>query len=160
MKRTKLLPLLLLSGSLSLVNSAWAVAPTPGAKDSAFDKAGEALDKAKQEVQELRDKWDKAKMETTLYDQRAKRAYQKWVKSKQKMRDQAKAQKEKADLELQLAIEKRKLASNEWEAARSREEAKESELKALDQERDAREIREKIHQLEQKLEPSKTPTSH
>lgn len=134
---------------------AFAVPATPVAKDSAFDKAGDALEKAKREVQELRDKWDKARMETTLYDKRAKRAYQKWTKAAKKAKDQAKTQKENAELELQLSIEKRKLAFNEWQAAQLREMAKESDLKALDQEKDTRAIQEKIKQLEQKLQPGK-----
>lgn len=139
---------------------ALAAPATPGAGDSVFNAAGDALDRAKKEAQELRDRWDKARLETTLYDKRAKRAYQKWVKAAKKAKDQTKVQKETAELELQLAIEKRKLAFNEWQAAQFREVAKESELKALDQERDTRAIQEKIKQLEQKLGPSKTPVGH
>jgi hypothetical protein len=130
---------------------AFGASSTPVAKDAAFDKAGEALEKAKGKVQELREKWDKARMETTLYDKRAKRAYQKWVKAAKKAKDQAKTQKENAELELQLSIEKRKLAFNEWQAAQLRAASKESELKALDQDKDTRAIQEKIKKLEDAL---------
>jgi hypothetical protein len=133
---------------------------TPVPSDSVFDVAAKGLDKAKQEVQDLKDKWDKTRLETTLYDQRAKRAYQRWLKAAQKTKDQAKAQKEKADLELLLAIEKRKLAYNQWQEALLRELAKESEVKALDQEKDTKAIREKIKQLEEKIGPSKAGDSH
>ena len=148
-----------LCANLRPVDLVFSLPATPVPKDPTFDKAGEALDKAKQEVQELRDQWDKARMETTLYDKRAKRAYQKWVKAAKKMKDRAKEQKEKAELELQLSIEKRKWAFNEWQAAQLREVAKESELKALDQEKDAKDIRERIKKLEQKLGPGPTPDS-
>ena len=160
MKKNKMFLFAFICVHLCSNGLAVAASSTPVAKDSVFDKAGEALDKAKGEVQELRDKWDKARMETTLYDKRAKRAYQKWTKAAKKAKDQAKTQKEKAELELQLSIEKRKLAFNEWQAAQLRAAAKESELKALDQEKDAQAIKEKIKQLEQKLGPSKTPTGH
>src|SRR5690242_9282428 len=67
--------------TLSSVVTAFAVTPTTKpASDKVFDAAGAALDKAKKETQELRDKWDKARLEVTLYEQRSKRAYQKWVK--------------------------------------------------------------------------------
>lgn len=119
--------------------------------DSAFDVAAKALEKSKEEVQRLKDSWDKARLETTLYDQRAKRAFQRWVKAKTKAREQAKSAKEKAELELQLAIEKRKLAYNQWQAALLRQVAKESEMKAMDQDKDTAAVREKIKQLEGKI---------
>ena len=130
-----------------------AAEPTPAA-DNAFDAAARELDKAKDEVQKLKDAWDKSRLETTLYDQRAKRAYKRWVKATAKARDEAKAAKEKAELELQLAVEKRKLAYNQWQASLLMAAAKESELKALDQEKDSAAVREKIKQLEAKIGPS------
>lgn len=128
------------------------------AGDPAFDAAAKALDKSKEEVQKLKDAWDKSRLESTLYDQRAKRAYKRWVKASSKVRDDAKAAKEKAELELQLAIEKRKLAYNQWQTALLREMAKESEVKALDQERETNAVKEKIKQLEAKIGPQATVT--
>src|SRR5579872_292950 len=105
-------PILILSLFLGaqpwFISRAYAAGSTTVA-DNAFDAAAKALDKSKEEVQRLKDSWDKARLETTLYDQRAKRAFQRWVKAKTKARDQAKTVKEKAELELQLAVEKRKL---------------------------------------------------
>lgn len=137
-----------------LNNVALADEPTPAQSDSAFDIAAKGLDKAKQDVQELKDQWDKARLETTIYEQREKRAYQRWLKAVKKTKDQAKVQKEKADLELELAIEKRKLAYNQWQEALLRELAKESEVKALDQRKDTKAIQERIRQLERKLKGS------
>jgi hypothetical protein len=119
--------------------------------DSAFDTAAKELDKAKDETQKLKDSWDKSRLETTLYDQRAKRAYQKWTKAAKSLKDQAEAQKKRAELEFQLAVEKRKLAYNEWQVAQLKMLAKESQVKALDQEKESQSIREKIEQLEGKI---------
>jgi len=128
--------------------------PTPSF-DSAVDVAASDLEKAKDETQKLKDVWDKARLEVTLYDQRAKRAYQKWAKAAKTAKDLARAQKERAEMELELAIEKRKLAFNEWQAAQLRQAASEARVKALDQEKDSASIRDRIKRLEAKLNPSK-----
>lgn len=125
-------------------------APTP-VSDKAFEAAAKGLDQAKSEVQKMKDVWDKARMETTLYDQRAKRAYQKWAKAKKDLKKKAEEQKERAQLELQLAIEKRKLAYNQWQAAQYRVLSHESQLKALDQDKDTRAVQERIKKMEEKL---------
>lgn len=124
--------------------------PTPVTGD-VFDGAAKELDKAKDETQKLKDAWDKARLETTLYDQRAKRAYQKWAKAVKSAKESARLQKERAEMELQLAIEKRKLAFNEWQTAQLYQAAREAEVKALDQEKDSVAIQEKIKQLEAKI---------
>jgi hypothetical protein len=138
----------------------WAQTTPATASDSAFDAAAQGLQEAQKELQELKGKWDRARLETTLYDKRAKRAYQRWVKASKKLKEQAKAEKEKAELEFQLALEKRKLAGSRWQAAQLRELATESEVKALDQDRDTKAIEEKIKQLEEKLPPAKAADSH
>lgn len=126
--------------------------------DNAFDAAARELDQAKDETQKLKDAWDKSRLETTLYDQRAKRAYQKWAalsaRAVKTAKEQARLQKERAELELQLAIEKRKLVFNEWQAAQLRQASREAQLKSLAQEKDGTAIREKIKQLEAKLKPA------
>jgi hypothetical protein len=141
-----------------LINQACAADSTPVA-DTVFEAAAKALEKSKEEVQRLKDLWDKTRLETTLYDQRAKRAFQRWVKSKTKAREQAKAAKEKAELELQLAIEKRKLAYNQWQAAMLRQLSKESEVKALDQDKDTKAIRDQIKKLQDKLTSPAAPAA-
>ncbi len=152
MKKILVLSALFFAGStgLRLDGFAFAEPPTPSL-DNAFDTAAKELEKSKDETQKLKDAWDRARLETTLYDQRAKRAYQKWIKAMKAAKDRARLQKEQADLELQLAIEKRKLAFNGWQAAQLRETAREADVKALDQERESAAIREKIEQIEDKL---------
>ena len=140
---------------LWLTGSAFSGQATPSV-DSAMDAAAKGLEQAKDESQKLKDDWDKARLETTLYDQRAKRAYQKWAKAAKAAREQAKAQKERTELELQLAIEKRKLAYDEWQAAELRVAGHESQVKALDQEKEGEEVRDKIRKLQDELKPSGT----
>lgn len=131
----------------------WAASTPVPSVDSAFDAAGKALDQSKEEVQKFKDVWDKTRLETTLYDQRAKRAYKRWTKAVKGAKETAKEQKEKAELEFQLAVEKRKLAYNEWQAAQLRMMARESQVRALDQDKDSDAVREKIKQLEEKISP-------
>ena len=138
---------------LRLVNPVSAGSETPTA-DKALSLAAQEMDKAQQETQKLKDLWDKTRLETTLYEKRAKRAYQKWSKAAKTLKEQARAEKDKADLEFQLALEKRKLAYNEWQASQLRLLSHESRVKALDQEKQSVSIRLKIKQLENKLKGS------
>ncbi len=132
---------------------AFAETPTP-VTDQAFDKAAEELDKAKTETQKLKQAWDKARLETTLYEQRAKRATEKFAKATKDFRDKAGAQKKKAELEFQLALEKRKLAFSQWQEAQLKMATRESFMKALDKERESNAIKLKIQGLEEKLKGS------
>src|SRR6185503_10714428 len=86
------------------------------ASSADVDVVGQKLDELKEDVGKLKESWDKARLEVTLYEKRAKRAYQKWVKAAKKVKADAKIQKEKADLELQLAVERRKLAFSQWQS--------------------------------------------
>ena len=126
--------------------------PTPVPADT-LAKAAEKLDEAKEELQKLKDVWDRARLEATLYDQRARRAYKSWAKSAKKAREQARLKKEKAQLEFLLAIEKRKWAFSQWQAAQYRMLADESQVKALAQDKDTQGIQAKIKELEIKLRP-------
>jgi hypothetical protein len=121
------------------------------------DGLTEKLDQAKAEVEQFKTAWDKARLETTLYEQRSKRAYQKWVKATKTAKAKAQAARDKADIELQLAVEKRKLAFSQWQSAQLREASDEAKIKALAQDQDAKAIQDKIRQLETKLSPAKTP---
>lgn len=124
--------------------------------DNALDAAAQELDQARDETQNLKDAWDKARLETTLYDQRAKRAYQKWAKAAKAAKEQAAAQKDRAGLELELSIEKRKLAYGEWQAAELRVAAREAQVKALDQEKESEAVRDKIRKIQDELNPPGT----
>jgi hypothetical protein len=148
MKRPVVLLFALLCSDLRLTGVAFAGTPTPG---SSFDTVAQELDKAKAETQRLKDVWDKERLQTTLYEQRMKRAAQKFAKAAKDVKTKTKEQKERAEIEFQLAVEKRKLAYNEWQAAQLRAVAKETQLKALDQEKDNNAIRMRIDKLEVKL---------
>jgi hypothetical protein len=124
---------------------------TPAAGDNVFDAAAKSLEKAKEETQRLKDSWDKTRLEATLYDKRAKRAYTRWVKATKKVKQQANLQKGKAELEFQLAIEKRKLAWSEWQAAQYRLASHEALIRELDQKKDTVAIKAKIKEIEKKL---------
>ncbi len=145
-----------------LVTSAQAnsiLSSTPTSKPSGLDQALTSevndLEKAKSEVQALKDAWDRSRLEATLYEKRAKRAYLRWVKAAKNVKAEAQERKEKAELELQLAVEKRKLAYSFWQTSVFKQAAKESEVKALAQQKDTVGIKEKIKQLETKLGPPK-----
>ena len=124
--------------------------PTPG---DTFDSVAAEFEKAKAETQRLKDAWDKSRLETTLYEQRVKRASRKLEKVAKDLKAKAQEQKDRAELEFQLSLEKRKLAYNEWQAAQLRMVAKESQLKALDQEKESGAIRARVRELENKLHP-------
>jgi hypothetical protein len=115
------------------------------------EAAAKALDKAKEEARSFRETWDKAKLEATLYDKRAKRAYEKWVKAAKGLRKEAEVQKGKAETELKLSTERRKLAYNEWQAALYRQALREAQLKLAEQERDIAIVKERIRKLEKEV---------
>jgi len=127
--------------------------PTPAGMGDITEK----LDQAKAEVDKFKTGWDKARLETTLYDQRAKRAYQRWVKASKTLKAKAQAQRDKADIELQLSVEKRKLAFSQWQSSLMREASEEAKIKVLGQDQDTKAIQDKIRQLESKLSPLQTP---
>ncbi|HVZ81301.1 MAG TPA: hypothetical protein VHE12_10985 [bacterium] len=112
--------------------------------------AGE-LEKAKAETQKLKDAWDKSRLETTLYEKRVKRATDRFAKAAQGLKDKARVEKEKAEIEFQISLERRKLAYNAWQAAQLRAAAKESLLKALEDDKDCEEIGKRIEGLKAKL---------
>lgn len=120
---------------------------------------GEKLDQTKAEVDQFKNAWDKARLETTLYDQRAKRAYQRWLKAAKTLKAKAQDQRDKADLELQLSVERRKLAFSQWQSAQLREASEEALVKAFAQDKDTKAIQAKIQQLQAKLKFRQTPAA-
>jgi len=136
------------------VLSAQTTAPTTSDNETVL---GQKLDQAKAEVDQFKTAWDKARLETTLYDQRSKRAYQRWLKAAKSLRAKAQEQRDKADMELQLSVERRKLAFSQWQSAQLREAAQESLIQAFAQDQDTQAIQDKIRQLESKLNPLATP---
>ena len=141
--------------TLLVSNAGWLFAQTPSS--SAPDEENgmsEKLDQVKAEADQLKNVWDKARLETTLYEQRSKRAYLHWAKATKSLKAKALAQRDKADLELQLSVEKRKLAFSQWQAAQLLETSEELQIKAFAQDRDTKAIQIKIHEIESRLNPS------
>ncbi len=150
---TRLIFSVLLMVGCGVLSAQTTIQPTRNDADGLTEK----LDQAKAEVEQFKTAWDKARLETTLYEQRSKRAYQKWVKATKTAKAKAQAARDKADIELQLAVEKRKLAFSQWQSAQLREASDEAKIKALAQDQDTKAIQDKIRQLETKLAPIKTP---
>ncbi|HXL72947.1 MAG TPA: hypothetical protein VN963_04910 [bacterium] len=132
---------------------------TPEQESRATYELGQKLDQAKADVDQFKNAWDKARLETTLYDQRAKRAYQRWLKAAKGLRVKAQEQRDKADLELQLSVERRKLAFSQWQSAQLREASEEAQVQAFAQDQGTKAIQGKIQQLQAKLAPLQTPAT-
>ncbi|SRR5665213_4459513 len=130
--------------------------PQPNADVNAL---GEKLDQAKADVDQFKNAWDKTRLETTLYEQRAQRAYQRWLKAAKSLKSKAQGQRDKADLELQLSVERRKLAFSRWQSAQLREASEEAQVQAFAQDQGTKAIRDKIQQLQAKLASLQTPTA-
>jgi chromosome segregation ATPase len=130
--------------------------PQP-ASEAAMGDMSEKLDQAKAAVDQFKTAWDKARLETTLYDQRAARAYQRWLKATKSLKAKTQEQRDKADIELQLSVERRKLAFSQWQSAQLRETSEEAQVQAFAQDQGTKAIQDKIQQLQSKLSPLKTP---
>jgi outer membrane murein-binding lipoprotein Lpp len=141
-----------------IIVSGTLLAQTTHQPNTDVNALSEKLDQAKADVEQFKNAWDKARLETTLYDQRAKRAYQRWLKAAKSLKSKAQGQRDKADIELQLSMEKRKLAFSQWQSAQLREASEEAQVKAFAQDQDTKAIRDKIQQLQSKLSASQTPT--
>jgi chromosome segregation ATPase len=132
-----------------------ALAQTPSVTE--MGDMGEKLDQSKAAVEQFKNAWDRARLETTLYDQRAQRAYQRWLKAAKSLKAKAQGQRDKADLELQLSVERRKLAFSQWQSAQLREASEEAQVQAFAQDQNTKAIQDKIQQLQSKLSPLQTP---
>ena len=130
--------------------------PQPASETEMGDMS-EKLDQAKTAVDQFKTAWDKARLETTLYDQRAKRAYQRWLKAAKSLKSKAQEQRDKADLELQLSVERRKLAFSQWQSAQLRQASEEAQVQAFAQDQGSKAIQNKIQQLQSQLSPLQTP---
>jgi hypothetical protein len=142
---------------ISLWGTLWAQNTPQPTSEAILSDMSAKLDQAKATVDEFKNTWDKARLETTLYDQRAKRAYQRWLKAAKGLRAKAQEQRDRADFELQLSVERRKLAFSQWQSAQLREASEEAQVQAFAQDQGTKAIQDKIHQLQDKLTPLQTP---
>jgi len=141
----------------------WAAsATTPTATSVAADgqvtPVDPAVEKWKSEASKTRDLWDKSRLESTLYDKRYKRAYDRWVKAAKDKKAQALAKRDQASGEFKLSLERRRLAWYRFESAKARQAAAEAESQAKGIGEDIRRVEERIRKMEQGLGIQPTPT--
>jgi hypothetical protein len=132
--------------------------PTESETNPQVLRAADQVQKAQTEVDQLKDVWDRSRLESTLYDQRAQRAYQRWAAAKKDWKKKMALHKDQAQLEFQLSVEKRKLAFDRWQQALDQLNAAQQLLSAAEQAKDILDTRAHINRLENQLYPSGTPT--
>ena len=132
--------------------------PTESETNPQVLQAANQVQKAQIEVDQLKDIWDRSRLESTLYDQRAQRAYKRWVAAKKDWKKKMGIHKDQAQLEFQLSVEKRKLAFDQWQQALYRLNAEQQLLSVAEQAKDILDTRAHINRLENQLYPSGTPT--
>ncbi len=146
--------LLIAAGSMA------APAPTPEiAVEVAATPTDPAVVKAVAEVKKARDAWDKARLETTVYEKRRKRAYDQWVRADRETKPRALARRDRAQNEFDLSVERRRLAWYRWEDARARLQAAESAARRKTLALDIERVRTRIQDMERKwgLSPAASP---
>lgn len=132
--------------------------PTPVPTE--IQGAQKALLKAREESARAKEAWDKSKLEATLWDQRYKRAYGEWAKSKGAARPAALEKRLRAEEDLKLALEARRLNWYRSELAAMRVRAAEDALKTLELQREATRVEERILEMKarKRAEPVGSPT--
>ena len=132
--------------------------PTAADSDPKVVQAAQEVQKAQTQADQFKDAWDRSRLESTLYDQRAQRAYQRWVRGKKDWKKKMALHKDQAQLEFQIAVEKRKLAYDLWQQALDRLNSAQQLLNAAGVAGDIEAARAQLRRLENQLPPSATPT--
>jgi hypothetical protein len=163
--RSWLLGLLLIgAASTALAAPLKTSSPTPGVAQEEGEPTpvDPTVLKARAEVKTVRDLWDKARLEATVYDKRYRRAYDRWTQAAKADKAAAAVKRDRAMDELKLSFERRRLAWYRWEDARAEAKAVEAaaERKALrsDMERVKTRIRTMEKALGVQMAPSPTLT--
>lgn len=159
-KKVTQLFLLFLLKTLRLGVFAWAVfvgaatAQTPvSGQDAKIAQAARQVQTAQGEVQKLKDAWDRSRLESTLYSQRAQRAYKRWAAAKKDWKKKMAQHKDEAQLEFELAVEKRKLAFDLWQQAQYRLGAEQQLLSAAESTVDIQATQAHIAKLQSQMTP-------
>ncbi|HVM32483.1 MAG TPA: hypothetical protein VMU88_05065 [bacterium] len=126
--------------------------------DPKLAQAAEKVRAAQAEAQKTKDAWDKSRLEATLYSQRADRAYKRWLAAKKDWKKKMADHRDRAQLEFQVAVEKRKLAYDQWQQALDRLDAEQQLLNALLVDQDIRATRAQLGKLQAELGPLPSPT--
>jgi len=114
--------------------------------------------KARAESQKLRDVWDHARLESTVYDKRYHRAYDRWVKAAKEGKSVAMKKRDQAMVELKVSLERRRLAWYEWELAKAKQVALEAQNKAKGLREDVQRVKKRIEDLGGTWKPTPVPT--
>jgi hypothetical protein len=153
MVRTVILAFLM---TLSVV----AVAGTPAGRGAPESKTVQevraAMDRAKQEASNAKDAWDKSKLEATLWDQRYKRAYQEWTKSKGDARSATLKKRDQSEVDLKVALEGRRVNWYRYELARRRVLVAEENLKIAELEAELEMVLERLKGMQSVGTPAST----
>jgi hypothetical protein len=130
-------------------------AQTPvAAQDAKIVQAAQQVQAAQGEVQKLKDAWDRSRLESTLYSQRAQRAYKRWAAAKKDWKKKMAQHKDGAQLEFELAVEKRKLAFDLWQQAQYRLGAQQQLLSAAESTVDIQATQAHIAKLQSQIAPA------
>jgi hypothetical protein len=133
-------------------SSVWAQTPVVTI-DAKVTQAADQVQKAQDEVQKLKDAWDRSRLESTLYSQRAQRAYKRWAAAKKDWKKKMAQHKDEAQLEFELAVEKRKLAYDLWQQAQYRLGAQQQLLSAAEENQDIQDTQVHIDKLQSQIKP-------
>jgi hypothetical protein len=152
-------------GLILFLAGAWAVAaptstPVVVAEDEPQAEAtpvDPAVVKIHAEVKKIRDAWDKARLEATVYEKRYRRAYDKWVQSAREGKSKALAHRDRAQAEFNLSVERRRLAWYRWEDARARQQVAEASARRKGLAGDIERVRARILDMEKKWGLAATP---
>jgi len=135
----------------------WAVdKPTPEPTEIIGVK--KALVKAREEAVRAKEAWDKSKLEATLWDQRYKRAYSEWAKSKGGSRAAALDKRLKAEEDLKIALEVRRVHWYRAELASMKAKAAEDSLKIIEMELDLRRVEDRLKGMREARTPVPVPS--
>lgn len=141
-------------------------APVKAAADASGDVAepeptpDPLVVKARGEAQRLRDAWDHAKLESTVYDKRYRRAYDRWVQSGKEAKAAAVKKRDQAMLDLKISLEKRRLAWYEWELAKAKQVQLEASAKAKALRDDVTRVKKRIEAMGGSLKPTPGPVKN
>jgi len=134
------------------VGVAAAQTPVPE-QNTKITQAAQQVQTAQDEVQKLKDAWDRSRLESTLYSQRAQRAYKRWAAAKKDWKKKMAQHKDEAQLEFELAVEKRKLAFDLWQQAQYRLGAQQQLLNAAESSVDIQATQAHIAKLQSQVAP-------
>ncbi len=143
----------LLAGILLLVFHAAVAAsskPMTPATSTEMEQAKAALATAREASTKAKAAWDKAKLETTLWDQRYKRAYKEWSQAKGEARKAALERRLTAEIDLKKSLEFRKVNWYRFEIASRRAKAAEESMKIC-------ELEQEMATVQARLDALKTP---